>query len=178
MRLHMLERWGIDAETLHKDAVENTMKNFPYVFSSLEEVLSGLVGQDQMPEIGEDAMPLYLISNEKRYHGAGIAFCDKRPLEELSKKYGDDDIYILPSSTHEVLCLPAEGVDPAWLEDMVRSVNEEHVATSEILSNNVYRYDAETKEITLANKVKLQDESEGKEETENEVCSAVAGTGR
>ena len=60
------------------------------------------------------------------------------------------DLYILPSSIHEVLAVSAEDRDLEDLEEMVRSVNQTDVSPEEVLSDNVYKYDAESRTLSLA----------------------------
>ena len=70
-------------------------------------------------------------------------------LEELSETIGSD-LYILPSSVHECIAVSTELGDPETLAEMVQEVNGSQVAPEEQLSDHVYHYDANTKEITLA----------------------------
>lgn len=62
-------------------------------------------------------------------------------LEEAREMMQSNEIYILPSSRHEVLAIPAESADPNQLEEMVRTINEMEVAPQDRLSNSVYKYD-------------------------------------
>lgn len=62
-------------------------------------------------------------------------------LDDLAKKL-NSDLFVLPSSVHEVLAVSTEVGDAESFADMVRSVNEEQVAYEEQLSDHVYRYDA------------------------------------
>ena len=64
----------------------------------------------------------------------------------------EDDVYILPSSTHEILAIPSK---VAWytgekqLKDMVKEVNATHVQPDEFLSDNVYLYRRDTDKIEI-----------------------------
>lgn len=64
----------------------------------------------------------------------------------------DSDLFILPSSRHEVLCISSELGDVESLYEMVRSVNDDpaFISQKDILSNNVYYYDRENDEISIA----------------------------
>lgn len=57
---------------------------------------------------------------------------------------------MLPSSIHEVLALPVGNKDVDSLEEMVRCVNRTEVSPTEVLSDNVYKYDAESRTLSLA----------------------------
>jgi hypothetical protein len=51
------------------------------------------------------------------------------------------DLYILPSSIHEVILLPMlDNYDREELEKMVREVNQESVSQEELLSEHVYTF--------------------------------------
>ena len=52
------------------------------------------------------------------------------------------DFFILPSSVHEVLLVPAsEGLKKEDLTEMVREINKTEVSPNEVLSDIVYVYD-------------------------------------
>lgn len=58
--------------------------------------------------------------------------------------------YILPSSVHEVLLIPADNqISMSTLSSMVRDVNSSQLAREEILSDHVYYYSLETDQITM-----------------------------
>ena len=74
---------------------------------------------------------------------------DRSVMEDVIKEVGTD-FFILPSSIHECIILPADsGMDSQQLETMVCEVNETQVEKEERLSNSVYRYTLENG-ITLA----------------------------
>ena len=51
------------------------------------------------------------------------------------------DLFILPSSIHEVLALPDDGeVDWKELEEIVQTINQTEVEDREVLSDTVYCY--------------------------------------
>ena len=62
----------------------------------------------------------------------------------------NDDLYIMPSSIHELICIPAAGVNPGDLRTIVREINSTQVAVEDVLSNNVYLYRKETGVISIA----------------------------
>ena len=63
-------------------------------------------------------------------------------LEKFAGEIGGD-FYILPSSIHETLFMPAMPfVEERELLEMVHEVNAGYVAPEEFLSDNVYRYHA------------------------------------
>ena len=56
----------------------------------------------------------------------------------------EDDLYLLPSSIHEILILKTSELnDPLRLQHMVQDINEMQVPIEQRLSNHVYRYSKE-----------------------------------
>ena len=60
------------------------------------------------------------------------------------------DLYILPSSIHELILLPFDDTkDKEALKRMVMEINGTQVAADEVLSDNVYIYSLKTDAIML-----------------------------
>lgn len=60
------------------------------------------------------------------------------------------DLYILPSSIHEVILIPAYDHDSYdELTSMVKEVNSTQLSKEEILSDHVYFYSRETGQISM-----------------------------
>lgn len=116
----------------------------------------GMLPKDELPEEFVEAlledMPanqqMYVISNKEMKNGATSMFYDDA-LETLSEKIGTD-LYILPSSIHEVIAVSTDFGTPETLSEIVREVNGTQVSEEEQLSDNVYYYSAATKDWTLA----------------------------
>jgi hypothetical protein len=72
--------------------------------------------------------------------GAANIFYDET-LSHVAENLGDD-LIVLPSSIHEVICMPASVGSAEEMSCMVRTTNADHVTPEEQLSDNVYLYDA------------------------------------
>ena len=71
-------------------------------------------------------------------------------LKALADSKGKD-LYILPSSTHEIIVLPAEVENPVGeFKAIVQAVNQEQVSPEEFLSDEVYYFNREKQEVTIA----------------------------
>lgn len=153
-----LALWGVDIETVVEDALSNE-KDVKYKLADMQDMLPELMGLPidvEVPNLLETSMSLdggmYVLSNEKKYAGAnGILLSDiKEKISELS----GGDFYILPSSKHEVIILPLNGVpefhNPQSLADMVQEINGDQVDEEDRLSNKAFLYDSETKTIVDA----------------------------
>ena len=146
----ILDAFGVSAEQIKKDTLENAPHTHPATFRSMEEVMSVMM-EMPMPEAGLGQPKLYVASTESMNRGAGvIAYPDF--LQEASEKIGGN-FFILPSSIHELLFLRDDGdITRQELANMVRSVNAAEVSPAEQLSNNVYHYDGKDRVFELAEK--------------------------
>ena len=89
-----------------------------------------------------------VFSSRSKVYGASILLYQKY-FEDVAARL-NDDLYIMPSSIHELICIPAAGFDPDDLRTIVREINSMQVAPEEVLSDNVYMYRKETGVISIA----------------------------
>ncbi|MCD7763623.1 MAG: DUF5688 family protein [Lachnospiraceae bacterium] len=62
------------------------------------------------------------------------------------------DYYVLPSSLHECIILPAKDsgyMQAEYLQEMVREVNQKTVEIDDLLGDSVYRYYADTDKLAI-----------------------------
>ena len=153
---HVAESLGMGEEQLFKAAAENTRRILPPMVLSMNEVMRDMFVADGMPEELADLMigeqepetTLWVISNERKIDGAASMLYEDK-LHNLAERVGTD-LYILPSSVHEVIAVSVEMGEPEELARMVSEVNMDQVDLSERLSNQVYHYDKDLRKITLA----------------------------
>ena len=155
---HIAEELGMNEEELFKVAAENTPKIFPPTVKPMSQVLFGILTDDGgMPkDVAEQVLDgirdggemMWIISNNKGVSGAVNMIFEKN-LHELAKGI-NDDLYILPSSIHEVIAVPASLGNPDELAEMVLQVNTDVVDVSERLSNQVYQYDRNERRLSMA----------------------------
>jgi len=131
-----LEEWDISNEQLYDIAKDNTRRLFPPELRRLDDMLREY---DENIDIPEDS-GLHILTNQQHINGATYMV-----YEDIIKEFAQNnnsDVYILPSSIHEVLLLPAkEDINKANLEEMVKEINEYVVSPLEYLSDTVYKYD-------------------------------------
>ncbi len=145
-----LEMWGVTEKDLYAVAVENTKRLFPPVLRTMQEVVEQMgVEQDSLsPEEQSFGRQMYVLSDEKRSYGA-VYMLYKNVLKDFADKV-DSDLYILPSSVGELILIPMRKFrNPAGLRGIVRTMNQEHVEPTAILSDNVYKYTRATGKITI-----------------------------
>ena len=86
---------------------------------------------------------MFVLSKKDELNGTTILL-DNNMMERVIEKVGID-FYILPSSVHEVIIVPAYvEMDINDLESMVREINITQVDVPDRLSDHVYRYIAGT----------------------------------
>lgn len=144
-----LRQWGIERDLLWKTAVENGKRILPAELFTMRHALSEIVGSAEEGSSDEGNLlaggsgerdRMYVLTNRIRSYGAA---CIAYPY--IPGLIGDalgSDYYILPSSVHEVMIVPAcGGIEGRELEEMVREINATQVAEEEVLSDHIYYYD-------------------------------------
>lgn len=140
-----LKLWQTNVETVKKQAYSNTPRLLPAYIQPIKDAIRDLIEANPelerfLPLLCEDtAPPLYVLTNETQMCGAACMLYPSL-LAEFSESVGKD-LYILPSSIHEVLLLPTDArcADES-LCALVRSVNSEQLPPTQQLSDTVYYY--------------------------------------
>ena len=122
----------------------------------MNEVIREMFLADGMPPSMADLMigemppqeTMWVISNDRRIDGA-VSMLYEDKLHKLAENV-ESDLYILPSSVHEVIAVSVEMGEPEELAQMVAEVNMDQVDLEDRLSNQVYHYDKDLRRITLA----------------------------
>ncbi len=151
IRNTFMEKWGINVDDLYDAALHNTPDKYPVYVKDMQTILMKMLTKTSINEeknaedFLRDIVPgsvtpeLYVLSTRRDCYGAA---CLLYPdfLKKVSEKLGTD-MFILPSSVHEVLALPfSDTEDPELLKSMVKSVNMTEVSVEDYLSDNVYVY--------------------------------------
>lgn len=117
------------------DLVESLNRN-PCEFKFAK--MSDLLGLDH-----QDDMKMYVLTNPDQNLGSGLIVHDKilrHILDEI-----EEDIYVLPSSIHELIIIPSSVVDDeSYLPRMVHEINQNEVEPKDRLSDDAYRVDYTT----------------------------------
>jgi hypothetical protein len=159
----LLERYGVGIEELHRTAMENMERISPIKFMPLREVMMELIGgdfaksegipleeaKDYIHEMVPMSKPdLYCLTNEEKVNGA--AYILNEDVQKMVAERVGGDYFVLPSSVHEVLILPKEeDTSIGKLRDMVQSINQSCVSAEDVLSDQVYQYDARTHSLSI-----------------------------
>lgn len=149
----LTKRWGITADQLYQDTIKvQAAWNQPLLADLLEmgTYLNGGTRPDNLLSADKiDDTGLYVLTNYKLYNGAAMIAHD-----EMAQKIGDllqMDYYILPSTVHELLVYPDNGViSITQLQEMVKSVNATDVLPKDRLSDKVLFYNQQERRLELA----------------------------
>lgn len=150
----VLEHYGITKEQLHQDAMENSPRIHEAMFGEMNSPLLNINSLEKVTEYQghEDGrggslgmvIPMYVLTNEQLIYGAAALFYPG-VMDQIAEKI-KDNFYVLPSSVHEQLIVPAAYVDDSrYLDDMVEDVNYSMVDPHERLTDHAYHYDAKDK---------------------------------
>lgn len=158
-----MERWGLKLEDLMEMATMNTEQLFPATIRSMEEMIIGLIeGNDSDMRLADhdiifpktkdedstDSKKMYILTNQKGINGA-TCMLYKGVIKTFANQL-NSDLYILPSSIHEIILLPYDSsLSKASLDRMVKEINGSQVPSDEVLSDHVYRYSLKDNKITL-----------------------------
>ena len=135
---------GCTLDELDEAAMANTIKYNPAEIDSMSKVLAGLMGvsEEEFTAIyGVMDLPMYVVSNQSKCDGAAVIMYPE-VRNRICDELGSDAYYLLPSSRHEVICVPARvGHDVGALQRMVHQINAAEVPPEDLLSENVYYYE-------------------------------------
>lgn len=149
-----LEKWQKTTDDVINQAIENHRKDM--FFMSMDELLGSLVKEmhesscddavDELlscgpaPLFGGVGIPMYVLSNNQKIDGAAF-IADDVTIQEIAKRLGVDEMYILPSSRGELIVVPnIIGTNGFDLQNMVADVNRTVLKVSDFLSDSVYLY--------------------------------------
>ena len=138
-----LQLWKVNARELYECALENTPLLQGYEQADMNTVLEEMKAlggiDDEEIEDMQQEVPMYVLSNKSRINGASCIL-----YKDILKDFAmvvDKDLYVLPSSIHEVILLPSDGTQESeQLKEMVREINQSQVEKEEVLSDSVYYY--------------------------------------
>lgn len=144
----ILNRYGISPEQLHRQAIENLEKD-GYGFCEIETLVLKLLNIEKSETEQEDdegRIKAYVLTNASRTYGAA-GILNKDLLRQFA---GDQDYFILPSSIHETIFVPAHNMsDKEIFDNMVAETNSTAVDVEERLSDHSYFYDGKTGKIRI-----------------------------
>ena len=156
----MLKDYGKTVEELYEIGLKNYIEKFPTRLQTFGELFSG---RFDLPPLFMDEPEMYILTNDICVNGATTVL-DKESLAQAREMIGED-FFIMPSSIHECILVPErEAMDKNGLAQLVYEVNREVLSETDFLSDTVYHYDGETREITMLNPPEWMKEKEVEQE--------------
>ncbi len=132
----MMGTYGIDIATLHKDALISSPK---IMVPKIMPIETFLLGVPENIAYQQKDKQLIIVTNEHKTDGAASMFYPNL-LNEIACKL-DHDLYIIPSSTDEVLVLSdSPSLNQEHVKNTLNYVNNTIVDESQRLSDTIYHY--------------------------------------
>lgn len=147
----LMEKWNTNLNEIAELAKENTARLFPAIIQSMDEFVNNLeieterkiINHEEWNGVEEESKlsAMYILTNNQGINGASCLLYDV--IERFANKM-KTDLYILPSSIHELILVPKQkNIKKSELKRMVKEVNDAEVPYEDILSYQVYSYDRE-----------------------------------
>lgn len=139
------------------DIAQKNTESTAFECKRLEDLVKDILVEDGVDrqEIDEilpmEKSPLHIISNPQRLDGSCAILSDSF-MQKVAEQIQSDELYLLPSSRHEMLVVDAHGVDSSFLKATIMEVNSDPTVIYEedFLSNSIYKYDAKTHSISMS----------------------------
>lgn len=163
-----LEHIGLKEEELPDLADKNSRRLFPIYFAPITETICHFDGQDENAYVfraktgddgcelqreflesvikEEDISPFFVLTNASGINGATVMLYS-HVLKQIAEIM-ESNLYIIPSSIHEVLVIPRGKLTKKEMNAMIKTVNDNMIQKDEILSDHVYTYDPVLEQIT------------------------------
>lgn len=152
----VMQQLGVDRNELFLKAMESAVSYDPATLTDMSQALFS-PDRENLLDRTEPLEPMevggmYVLTTESGNLGASALFypdVKEKAAEMLGSGY-----YVLPSSIHECILVPeTAGINEKELCDMVKQANRTVVEPKDVLSDNVYHYDRESRSL---NKVEPQ----------------------
>ena len=136
----IFEIWGVSEEELLEAALVNMKNEDEICITGIDQIVREMRGYEKEEDFFlPDNQKLYVLTNKDRVLGASLML-DDETLGNFAKEK-DKDVFILPSSIHELILVPDFGfLEFERLKMMVKDVNRTLVPSEDVLSDSVYIY--------------------------------------
>ena len=171
-----IRKWGLTEKDLYEVAYENTLEKRKATILNMKEIIKDMVVEritgstdilaedidyggktkDEVEEMVEEEidkiksrqpMDMYILTNDIKTHGA-VCMMYPNVLKDFANEQ-DVDLFIIPSSVHEVILVPKKEGSAKKLTEILNDVNQNSLDPIEILSNKVYSYSREMDEVVI-----------------------------
>lgn len=112
---------------------------------TMREIMAALMGEELLEDIPDEPVQV-IVTNEARMFGA-INVYNEDCIRQVQEKLHANNFYVLPSSKHEVICVPTDGIEVNDLLTMVTEINQTQVKEEDRLGDFVLYYDGDTRQL-------------------------------
>lgn len=112
---------------------------------TMREIMAALMGVELVENIPDEPVQV-IITNEASRFGA-INIYDETCIKQVQEKLNANNFYVLPSSKHEVICVPTNGIEIDNLLEMVTDINRTQVMEEDRLGDFILYYDEDAKQL-------------------------------
>lgn len=124
--------WNKTPLEVFSKALDNVVAD-GYLVKTMSDTIEELTG-NTMPDI----FGMYVVSNKDRALYGAVQMLNEHLFKDISEKLGD--LYVIPSSIHELIVIPAELMDVDGVNEIIREVNSTHIKPEEVLADRVFLY--------------------------------------
>lgn len=115
------------------------------VVITMREIMAALMDKELLKDIPDEPIQV-IVTNEANRFGA-VNIYNEDCIRQVQEKLNANNFYVLPSSKHEVICCPTEGIEIDDLLTMVTEINQTQVREEDRLGNFVLYYNGDTRQL-------------------------------
>lgn len=140
---HHLSLWKISKKELHDLPIKNAGRKYHFTIENMIDVIGSVLDEAERKKLEDEfdfGKRMFVLTDESSKNYGSCAIYLNNVIRDFAENSGCD-IFILPSSTHELILLKDDGFefDVSNFETTVREVNL-RLDEEEFLSDSVYKF--------------------------------------
>lgn len=153
----LMDIWGVSEEELYRLGMERLHLKDAFQATDIFDLIRNAAQEEQDTETVEAIAELqrdrnrpkmYVATNKGRFYGANCLL-NASFLQEMAENSGCS-LIVYPSSVHELVILPQKnGYEDRMGTKDIQEINCGYLPKDEWLSNSIYRYDSEKREVSV-----------------------------
>lgn len=135
------EEWVDDCDDDYDDGfISEDTQYGEYTYGELKDVV-----REEIEDLKVEDLNMYVMSNTMKFNGA-TCITYPNAIRDFAMEH-NCDVYIIPSSIHELILIPDIRCSVETLNDLIKDVNRKQLDPVEVLSDHAYVYRLDTGEI-------------------------------
>ena len=153
----LMDIWGVSEDELYRLGMERLLSKDAFQATDIFDLIRNAAQEEQDTQMEEAIAELqkdhgrpkmYVVTNQGRFYGANCLL-NTSFLQEMAEDSGSS-LIIFPSSVHELVILQQKNGNENRMETKdIQEINYEYLPKDEWLSNSIYRYDREKREVSV-----------------------------